>query len=586
MSITSEINRISSAKNSIKSSIIAKGVDVPESALIDEYSDLINEISGGGGLTPEYEEFMELAEKQSLTRLTYNAAYTYKIDESTALFSNFYLNYGLWLVKNGNAKRITDATSINKFTRINENKVLCSCSEYGYRTQILVDIQNETSVKIEDGNTWEFCKVVGNRYCVLGTAGTKTGILVVDSELNTFTVLSGTEVTNFQYLQPVGDRYCICSTNQANTVGRGIYLVDCQEKTVTNVYDVAYAWSYFSVINDRYCVCSSTVANSGLVVVDTQESSATQVFSTGSYYAYMYPDNNSKTCYCSNLTAAFGAGLVMVDCEAKTASYAYEDNPVWSYGTKVADRYYVLGSSVNSGSGLLLVDCQTKTTTQIYNAGYYWSNFVVSQDRYVLVSNSSSTTDAGIVLVDTQDGTATQVYTVGTNWKYGFDVGTRYCVLTSSQNSHLGIILVDLQEKTATQAYSSGAQLLYATIIDDRYCVLSGDNSTYSSSIYLVDTQTGIGSRPYYSSSRTGFRFVQGVNDNTMCLCSSSAGASSDWGIILVDLVNSKSSVVYTKRGYWDTYKQVEGGWEITSSMAIDGAKLFFDESTKKVTEL
>lgn len=49
MSIATEISRIQQAKADIKSSIEAKGVTVPSSALIDDYSDYVDAIQTGGG---------------------------------------------------------------------------------------------------------------------------------------------------------------------------------------------------------------------------------------------------------------------------------------------------------------------------------------------------------------------------------------------------------------------------------------------------------------------------------------------------------------------------------------------------------
>lgn len=48
MAISDELTRIQTAKADIKASIEAKGVTVPSSALIDEYADYVDEISGGG----------------------------------------------------------------------------------------------------------------------------------------------------------------------------------------------------------------------------------------------------------------------------------------------------------------------------------------------------------------------------------------------------------------------------------------------------------------------------------------------------------------------------------------------------------
>ena len=53
MSIQSEIERISEAKNTIKSAIISKGVDVGDDVLIDGYAEKISAISSGGIKTTE-----------------------------------------------------------------------------------------------------------------------------------------------------------------------------------------------------------------------------------------------------------------------------------------------------------------------------------------------------------------------------------------------------------------------------------------------------------------------------------------------------------------------------------------------------
>lgn len=60
MSIASEITRLQGAKADIKSSIEAKGVSVPSSATLDDYSDYIDSISGGGSLPTSVNELAEL----------------------------------------------------------------------------------------------------------------------------------------------------------------------------------------------------------------------------------------------------------------------------------------------------------------------------------------------------------------------------------------------------------------------------------------------------------------------------------------------------------------------------------------------
>lgn len=68
MAISDELTRIQTAKADIKASIEAKGVTVPSSALIDEYADYVDEISGGGGGQAE-EDLKNLIERD-ITSIT------------------------------------------------------------------------------------------------------------------------------------------------------------------------------------------------------------------------------------------------------------------------------------------------------------------------------------------------------------------------------------------------------------------------------------------------------------------------------------------------------------------------------------
>lgn len=57
MSIASEITRLQQAKADIKTAIENKGVTVPSSATLDDYADLVDSISGGGG-SVDWEEIL------------------------------------------------------------------------------------------------------------------------------------------------------------------------------------------------------------------------------------------------------------------------------------------------------------------------------------------------------------------------------------------------------------------------------------------------------------------------------------------------------------------------------------------------
>ncbi len=64
MSIATEIQRLQTAKSSLKTAIEAKGVTVPSSATIDTYATYVSQISGGGGGSSSAETaFKDLIER-------------------------------------------------------------------------------------------------------------------------------------------------------------------------------------------------------------------------------------------------------------------------------------------------------------------------------------------------------------------------------------------------------------------------------------------------------------------------------------------------------------------------------------------
>ena len=69
MAISDELTRIQTAKADIKASIEAKGVTVPSDALIDTYSDYVDEIQTGGGGGQAEQDLKNLIERD-ITSIT------------------------------------------------------------------------------------------------------------------------------------------------------------------------------------------------------------------------------------------------------------------------------------------------------------------------------------------------------------------------------------------------------------------------------------------------------------------------------------------------------------------------------------
>ena len=94
MSIATEITRLQTAKANLKTAIEGKGVTVPSSATIDDYADLVDSISGGGGLDFDWADVEEVTiGANSVTNTaavsTYFSGYTYSfVILSSALTTN------------------------------------------------------------------------------------------------------------------------------------------------------------------------------------------------------------------------------------------------------------------------------------------------------------------------------------------------------------------------------------------------------------------------------------------------------------------------------------------------------------------
>lgn len=84
MSIASEITRLQTAKADLKTAIEGKGVTVSSSATLDDYADLVNEISGGGD-GGEYEWAEEPIDDVTFVDYDGTVLYTYSADEFLAL---------------------------------------------------------------------------------------------------------------------------------------------------------------------------------------------------------------------------------------------------------------------------------------------------------------------------------------------------------------------------------------------------------------------------------------------------------------------------------------------------------------------
>ena len=119
MAISDELTRIQTAKADIKASIEAKGVTVPSDALIDEYADYVDEISGGG--TKDY--IIEGTEYDPTA--TYSGAFNSRNYIVTANIPS-----GFTSLSSGTFQNYTSLTSVtipNTVTSISQS-VFQSCS--------------------------------------------------------------------------------------------------------------------------------------------------------------------------------------------------------------------------------------------------------------------------------------------------------------------------------------------------------------------------------------------------------------------------------------------------------------------------
>lgn len=92
MGYQEELQRLVGAKESMRQSIIAKGVDVPESAKIEEYPEYIIQIAGGGSI-PDAPDLSKVLTKQDLDDIQAIVA-AGKASEKFKLGDEFLVSYG------------------------------------------------------------------------------------------------------------------------------------------------------------------------------------------------------------------------------------------------------------------------------------------------------------------------------------------------------------------------------------------------------------------------------------------------------------------------------------------------------------
>ena len=126
MAISDELTRIQTAKADIKASIEAKGVTVPSDALIDTYSDYVDEIQTGGGGGQAEQDLKDLIERD-ITSLTIpkgttkigDYAFGYCSSLTSIIIPNGVTSIGLCAFKN--CSNLTSVTIPSRVTEINNN---------------------------------------------------------------------------------------------------------------------------------------------------------------------------------------------------------------------------------------------------------------------------------------------------------------------------------------------------------------------------------------------------------------------------------------------------------------------------------
>lgn len=171
MSISDEITRLTNAKAAIKQSIENKGVDVSDTALLDEYPTLIDKIEGGGeggGSGYENPDFYELLTNGGTN---YNSLFanktindtsfieslnTSKVTNMESTFEQFYSSSNLDLT-GWNTSKVTNMVDMFYYTNVPELDV----TEWDISniTNIATIFKN-ARIKILTGlNTWDTSKI-------------------------------------------------------------------------------------------------------------------------------------------------------------------------------------------------------------------------------------------------------------------------------------------------------------------------------------------------------------------------------------------------------------------------------------------
>lgn len=265
----------------------------------------------------------------------------------------------------------------------------------------------ETNVmekKCEVGSSWQYFKEIGD--LILIFSGSANGLLLYDNTTDDVTILSQSLSVNSSYVYALDNYVFVSSTTSA---ALGVYLLNLNDKTFTQIYDLGFTWQVIANVNDIVLLSAyNNYANcTGILMFDIASFSMEKIWTES--YRFSAADSGN---YLVLLSMAQGK-IVKFKKDTKEISNAYSSGQYWRHLKVVKNGCLITidttsNPTSSSQRGVLFFDDLTGTTTQKFSNGYRYDIFTEDGDN-CFIECSDKTINKNILYYNATDNSVKRV---------------------------------------------------------------------------------------------------------------------------------------------------------------------------------
>lgn len=262
--------------------------------------------------------------------------------------------------------------------------------------------------KIYDkGSRWEYGYSLCDGRVVVTSLNSKS-VLIVDTSNNNCKAIEA--VAGFRCFFNLSNGNCCLST--ASSSNPGLYELNIQTDTITQIYDAGYGFDrHIEIDENNVLFSSSAYAVKGLFLLELSNHSITTIDSIYSKWTLTLRLSNGNVILYSSNTSGDKYPLSLYDVSQKTLTSLRNGDVIYS-AAELDSGKIVIGGFF---AGLEIININTLEKTPLGVSGSKWGNFYKLKNGKVLMSCILSDR-AGLHIFDEADNSLTKIYGNGYSW--------------------------------------------------------------------------------------------------------------------------------------------------------------------------